>query len=156
MTNEVILTAKGYKALEQRLEELKMIKRGEVAEKIKIAREFGDISENAEYDAAKDEQAMIEGEILEIEQKLKLAVVISDEAGKGEKVVLGSTVSLHDYEYDEEVTYTIVGTSEADPKKSLISNESPMGESLLGKKKGDVVEINAPAGIIKVKILSIK
>jgi transcription elongation factor greA len=156
MTNEVILTAKGYKALEQRLEELKMFKRGEVAEKIKIAREFGDISENAEYDAAKDEQAMIEGEILEIEQKLKMAVVISDDAVNSDKVVLGSTVVLHDYEFDEDVTYTIVGTSEADPKKSLISNESPMGEGLLGKKKGDIVEINAPAGIIKVKIISIK
>ncbi len=156
MSDEVILTAAGYKALEQRLEELKMTKRGEVAEKIKIAREFGDISENAEYDAAKDEQAMIEGEILEIEQKLKKAVVIADDAKKSDKVILGSTVTLHDYEYDEDVTYKIVGTSEADPKKSMISNESPMGEGLLGRKKGDIVDINAPAGIIKVKILDIK
>ena len=135
---EVILTAKGVKELEARLVELKTVKRAEVTEKIKVARSFGDLSENAEYDAAKDEQAMIEGEILEIEQKLKHAKII-DETQTAGVVHLGSKIKLYDVAYDESIEYTLVGTSEADPRKHLISNESPMGKALLGKKAGETV-----------------
>ncbi len=154
--NEVILTAKGAKELEERLNELKTVRRAEVTEKIKVARSFGDLSENAEYTAAREEQAMIEGEIIEIEQKLKFARIISDE-GTAEGVVgLGSKIQLYDVEYDENIEYTLVGTSEADPKKHMISNESPMGKALLGRKAGETVEVAAPAGVTKVKILKVE
>jgi transcription elongation factor GreA len=152
---EVILTAKGVKELEARLVELKTVKRAEVTEKIKVARSFGDLSENAEYDAAKDEQAMIEGEILEIEQKLKHAKII-DETQTAGVVHLGSKIKLYDVAYDESIEYTLVGTSEADPRKHLISNESPMGKALLGKKAGETVDVACPAGITKVKILEVE
>lgn len=152
---EVILTAKGVKELEARLVELKTVKRAEVTEKIKVARSFGDLSENAEYDAAKDEQAMIEGEILEIEQKLKHAKII-DETQTAGVVHLGSKIKLYDVAYDESIEYTLVGTSEADPRKHLISNESPMGKALLGKKAGETVDVVCPAGITKVKILEVE
>lgn len=159
MAEEVILTEEGYKELDQRLEYLKVTKRAEITERIKVAREFGDLSENAEYDAAKNEQAMIEGEILEIEEKLKNAKVIRDSDKKTGVVSLGSTVSLYDEEFDEQVEYQIVGTTEADPKAkpvARISNESPVGKAVLGKKKGDAVLVDAPDGIIKMKILGIK
>ena len=157
MAKEVFLTAHGLKELELRLQYLKAVKRGEVAEKIRIAREFGDISENAEYDSAKDEQAMIEGEILEIEEKLKTATVIKDEAAVNSSVVtIGSTVEIFDMEFDENMSYKIVGTTEADPLKNKISNESPLGVALIGKKKGQIVEVNAPSGKIKIRILGIK
>lgn len=159
MAEEVILTEEGYKELDQRLEYLKVTKRAEITERIKIAREFGDLSENAEYDAAKNEQAMIEGEILEIEEKLKNAKVIGDSDKKAGVVSLGNTVSLYDEEFDEQVEYQIVGTTEADPKArpvARISNESPVGKAVLGKKKGEVALVDAPDGIIRMKILSIK
>ena len=159
MAEEVILTEEGYKELDQRLEYLKVTKRAEITERIKVAREFGDLSENAEYDAAKNEQAMIEGEILEIEEKLKNAKVIRDSDKKTGVVSLGSTVSLYDEEFDEQVEYQIVGTTEADPKAkpvARISNESPVGKAVLGKKKGDAVLVDAPDCIIKMKILGIK
>ena len=152
---EVILTAKGVKELEARLAELKTVKRAEVTEKIKVARSFGDLSENAEYDAAKDEQAMIEGEILEIEQKLKHAKII-DETQTAGVVHLGSKIKLYDVAYDESIEYTLVGTSEANPRKHLISNESPMGKALLGRKAGETVDVPCPAGITKVKILEVE
>lgn len=159
MAEEVVLTQEGYKELDRRLEYLKVTKRAEITERIKTAREFGDLSENAEYDAAKNEQAMIEGEILEIEEKLKNAKIITAEDKKEGYVSLGSTVSLYDKEFDEQIEYQIVGTTEADPKAkpvARISNESPVGKAVLGKKKGEVVFVDAPDGIIEMKILDIK
>ena len=154
MTAEVILTHDGKRQLEERLELLKVFSRKEVAEKIKVAREFGDISENAEYDAAKEEQAMIEGEIIEIEAKLRAAKIIDDRV-ETSSVNVGNTVKILDMEINEEAEYKIVGTAEADAKANRISNESPVGKALLGKKKNDVVEVNAPQGKFKIKILKI-
>ncbi|MDY6024315.1 MAG: transcription elongation factor GreA [Candidatus Borkfalkiaceae bacterium] len=151
MAEEVILTKEGKEELEKRLEYLKLTKRAEITERIKTAREFGDLSENAEYDAAKNEQAMCEGEILEIEAKLKYAVIIKDNAKKG-TVSLGNKVDFEDTDTKEAYTYEIVGTTEADVEAGRISNESPVGNALLGKKAGDVVNITVPAGVMTVKI----
>lgn len=151
MAEEVILTKEGKEELEKRLEYLKLEKRAEITERIKTAREFGDLSENAEYDAAKNEQAMIEGEILEIEEKLKYAVIIKDGAKKG-TVSLGSKVDFTDDETGEAYTYEIVGTTEADVEQGRISNESPIGNALLGKKAKDTVNVVVPAGIMKITI----
>ena len=150
MAEEVILTKEGLEELEKRLEYLKVQKRAEITERIKVAREFGDLSENAEYDAAKNEQAMIEGEILEIEEKLKHAVVIKG-AKKG-TVSLGSKVEVYDRGYDENCVYEIVGTTEADLDAGRISNESPIGNALLGRKAGDVVEVAVPEGTVVLEI----
>ena len=150
MSEEVILTKEGKEELEKRLEYLKVEKRAEITERIKTAREFGDLSENAEYDAAKNEQAMIEGEIVEIEEKLKRAVIIKDNAKKG-RVSLGSKVDFVD-EDGEEYTYSIVGTTEADAEQGRISNESPIGNALLEKKAGDVIKVAVPAGIMTITI----
>mgnify|MGYP002508923179 CR=1 FL=1 len=146
MMDEVILTKEGKEELEKRLEYLKVTKRAEITERIKTAREFGDLSENAEYDAAKNEQAMIEGEILEIEEKLKHAVIIKDNAKKG-VVSLGSKVDFVDNDLGETFTYEIVGTTEADVELGRISNESPVGNALLGRKAGDIVNVVAPSGV---------
>ena len=152
MAEEVILTKEGKEELEKRLEYLKYEKRKEITERIKIAREFGDLSENAEYDAAKNEQAMIEGEILEIENKLKYAVIIKDE-GKTGVVSLGSKVDfVMTDEPDEVDTYEIVGTTEADVESGRISNESPIGNALLGRKKGDKVSVVTPSGVVEILI----
>ena len=150
MAEEVILTKEGLEELEKRLEYLKVQKRAEITERIKVAREFGDLSENAEYDAAKNEQAMIEGEILEIEEKLKHAVVIKG-AKKG-TVSLGSKVEVYDRGYDENCVYEIVGTTEAGLDAGRISNESPIGNALLGRKAGDVVEVAVPEGTAVLEI----
>ncbi len=150
MAEEVMLTKEGKEELEKRLEHLKLVKRAEITERIKTAREFGDLSENAEYDAAKNEQAMIEGEILEIETKLKYAVIIK-ESKKG-VVSLGSKVDFIDEEIGELMTYEIVGTTEADVEQGRISNESPIGNALLGKKAGDVVKVQVPVGIVSIAI----
>jgi transcription elongation factor GreA len=156
MAKDVFLTPAGYKELEDRLEHLKVVSRREVAEKIKIAREFGDISENAEYDAAKEEQAMVEGEILEIEQKLRTAKIINEDDLDTNFVNVGCTVKLYDFEFDEEITYKIVGTTEADPENNRISNESPVGRALLGKHKNTVITVETPGGKSKFKIVEIK
>ena len=150
MAEEVLLTKEGKEELEKRLEYLKLTKRAEITERIKTAREFGDLSENAEYDAAKNEQAMCEGEILEIEEKLKYAVIIDSKAKKG-TVSLGSKVDFVD-EDNESYTYEIVGTTEADVDQGRISNESPIGNALLGHKAGDEVRVNAPMGVITIKV----
>ena len=152
MAEEVIITKEGLEELERRLDELKLVKRAEITERIKVAREFGDLSENAEYDAAKNEQAMIEGEILEIENKLKYAVIIKDGAQKKGLVSLGSKVDLIDDETGELLTYEIVGTTEADVEAGRISNESPVGNALLGRKAGDNVKVQVPAGITSITI----
>lgn len=151
MAEEVILTKEGKEELEKRLEYLKLEKRAEITERIKTAREFGDLSENAEYDAAKNEQAMIEGEILEIETKLKYAVIIKDGAKKG-TVSLGSKVDFIDEDLGELMTYEIVGTTEADVEQGRISNESPIGNALLGRKVGDSVKVVVPSGITSITI----
>ena len=151
---EVILTSEGKKQKEQRLDFLKVVKRQEVAERIKAAREFGDITENAEYDAAKEEQAMVEGEINELEAELRLARVIDDRVDTA-TVSVGTKVKFIDLEFNEEQEYMIVGTSEADPAARKISNESPVGIALLGRKKGETVTVNAPQGKFQVKILKI-
>ena len=151
MAEEVILTKEGKEELEKRLEYLKVEKRAEITERIKTAREFGDLSENAEYDAAKNEQAMIEGEIVEIEEKLKHAVIIKDGAKKG-VVSLGSKVDILDEETGEVSTYEIVGTTEADVENSRISNESPIGNALLGRKAGETITVNVPVGTITITI----
>ena len=151
MAEEVILTKEGKEELEKRLEYLKLVKRAEITERIKTAREFGDLSENAEYDAAKNEQAMIEGEILEIENKLKYAVIIKDGAKKG-TVSLGSKVDFVDDDTNEAFTYEIVGTTEADVEAGRISNESPIGNALLGRKAGDNIKVVVPAGITSITI----
>ena len=151
MADEVILTKEGKEELEKRLEFLKVTKRAEITERIKTAREFGDLSENAEYDAAKNEQAMIEGEIVEIEEKLKHAVIIKDGAKKG-VVSLGSKVDILDEESGEVSTYEIVGTTEADVENSRISNESPIGNALLGRKAGETITVNVPVGTITITI----
>ena len=151
MAEEVLLTKEGKEELEKRLEYLKVTKRKEITERIKTAREFGDLSENAEYDAAKNEQAMIEGEILEIEAKLKYAVIIKEEGKKG-TVSLGSKVDFVDEESGEAFTYEIVGTTEADVDQNRISNESPIGNALLGRKAGETVKVEAPAGVFNIKI----
>ena len=155
MAEKVFLTKEGKEELEKRLEFLKLTKRVEVTEKIKVAREFGDLSENAEYDAAKNEQAMLEGEILEIETKLKYAVIIQESDIKKGTVSLGSKVEIFDETYNETVVYEIVGTTEADVLQFRISNESPVGNALLGKKVGDKVTVSAPAGISVLKIKNI-
>ena len=150
MAEEVILTKEGKEELEKRLEYLKVTKRAEITERIKTAREFGDLSENAEYDAAKNEQAMIEGEILEIENKLKHAVLIS--ATSSGKVSLGSKVDFIDEGTGELLTYEIVGTTEADVELGRISNESPIGNALLGRQAGDTVSVVVPAGITSITV----
>lgn len=152
---KIILTEQGYKDLEEEMQNLKVVRRKEVAEKIKEARAQGDLSENAEYDAAKEEQAEIEARILQIENMLRNADVIAEKGGKKGVINLGSTVKIYDEEFDEEVTYTIVGSTESDPVEGKISNESPIGKGLIGHKKNDVIEVETPDGIIKIKVLEI-
>ncbi len=153
---QIILTAEGLKKIEQKLDHLKSVRRREVAERIKQAIEFGDISENSEYEDAKNEQAFIEGEILTLEKMLRNAKLIDEDEISADVVTLGSTVVLKDLEIGDEVEYTIVGSAEADPTESRISNESPVGEAILGRKVGSVVEVNVPAGTLKYEIVDIK
>ena len=150
-----ILTYEGLKKLEDELQDLKVNKRREIAQKIKEAREQGDLSENAEYDAAKDEQRDIEARIEQIEKILKNAEVVLDEEIDLDKISIGCLVRVLDVEYDEEEEYKLVGSSEASSLQNKISNESPFGQALIGAKVGDIVEVEAPAGVIKYKVLSI-
>ena len=156
MSKEVILTYEGLKKLEEELEFLRGPKRMEIKERIKQALSFGDISENSEYDEAKNEQAYIEGRIVQLETMLKNAKVIDEDDVSTEKVTIGSKVQLLDMEYNEEVIYTIVGSTEADPSRFKISNESPVGSALMQKKKGSLVEVAVPDGVLKFKILKIE
>lgn len=151
---ETLLTAEGLKKLEEELAYYKSVRRIEVAERIKIAIEYGDISENSEYDDAKNEQAFIEGHIFELENKINTAKIIDDSA-KGDVVTVGSKVKLLDTSYDDELEYVIVGSSEADPFNNRISNESPVGSAILGKRKGDNVEVITPDGPVTFKVLAI-
>lgn len=153
--NEVILTPEGLRKLEEELENLKSVRRREVAERIKQAIEFGDISENSEYEDAKNEQAFIEGRILTLEKKLRNARVLDDSEVATDVVSLGSRVLLKDIEFGDELEYFLVGSMEADPAACKISNESPVGKAILGAKTGDIVEVNVPAGVLKYQVLKI-
>ena len=156
MTDQTILTQEGYIKLQEELDYLKSTRLAEVSEHLKVARAFGDLSENAEYDAAKDEQRQLEERIVVIEQQLKNAQVIKNDAsGEEDKVHLGSTVKVLDVEFNEEMTFTIVGTVEANPKKNKISNESPLGSLLLGAKVGDELTVETPGSAVKYKVLEI-
>jgi transcription elongation factor GreA len=153
---EYMMTYEGVKKLEGELEYLKTTKRKEITEKIKSALSFGDLSENSEYDEAKNEQAFVEGKIIQLEKMLKHANVIDESEVPLDVVTLGSKVKIKDYEFDEEVEYTMVGSAEADPMNNKISNESPVGKGLMGKKVGDIVEVQVPDGVSKYKILDIR
>ena len=152
---QVKLTEDGLKQLEEELEYLKTKKRKEVSEKIKVALGFGDLSENSEYDEAKNEQAQVEARIVSVENMLKNAIVIDESERDTSKVELGATVTIHDIEFDEDITYKIVGSTEADPDEGRLSDESPLGKSLMGKAEGEMIDLDAPAGVIQYKILKI-
>ena len=153
---KTILTYAGLQQLENELHDLKVNKRQEVAQKIKEAREQGDLSENAEYDAAKDEQRDIEARIEEIEQILKNVEIVVEDEVDSDKINVGCKVSLYDYDFDEEVEWKIVGSTEANSLEGKISNESPVGSALMGKSVGEEVEVETPAGIMKYKVLAIE
>ena len=155
-SKKFIMTYEGIKKLEEELEYLKTVRRKEITEKIKVALGYGDLSENSEYDEAKNDQAFNEGRIIQLENMLKNAVVVDESEIPTDKVSVGSIVKVMDYEFDEEVEYAIVGSAEADPMNFKISNESPVGSALLGKKVGDVVEVTVPSGVSKFEILEIR
>jgi len=153
---EIILTAEGYEKLKQEIEFLQTEKRREVAERIRVAREFGDIAENAEYDDAKNEQAMLEHKIAQLEERLLSARVITKKEISKDTVSVGSKVRIRDVAAKQTFEYHIVGSAEANPAENKLSNESPVGKAIMGHKKGDVVEVAAPRGSMKFKILEIK
>ena len=156
MVKEVILTREGYEKLKQEIEHLSTEKRREVAERIRIAREFGDITENSEYDDAKNEQALLEHRIATLEERLLSARVIEKKDIAKDVVSVGSKVKLRDMSANKTVEYRIVGSAEANPSEQKLSNESPVGKAIIGKKKGETVEVTAPRGALKFKILDIK
>lgn len=155
MAKAIKVTDEGLKKLQDELEHLKTEGRKDIAEKIKVARGYGDLSENSEYDDAKNEQAKIEARIVELEAMLKNVEIIEDIKGKAKTVVIGVKVKVLDTEYGEEEVYQVVGSTEADPRSGRISDESPVGKALLGKKLGDEVIVEAPGGEFKLKIIEI-
>ncbi len=156
MTNEqVILTKDGLREKQEKLDYLKTVKRGQISEQIKEARAFGDLSENAEYDEAKNEQARVETEIAQLEKLLRNAIVVEDNEIDLTTVGIGTTVRILDLEYNEEEVYSIVGSAEADADKKRISNESPVGSALIGKKVGDLAEVATPGGTVTLKVIDI-
>lgn len=152
---KTVLTYDGLKKLEQELQHLKVVRRKEVAEKIKEARGQGDLSENAEYDSAKEEQAEIEARILAVEKMLRNAEIIDEEEISTDVISIGSVVRLLDIEFDESLEYRIVGPAEADPGKGFISNESPLGSTLMNRTAEEIIEVSAPDGLVKYKVLEI-
>lgn len=152
---ELLVSEEGLKKLEDELEQLKTIKRREVAERIKVAREFGDISENSEYEDAKNEQAFVEGRIQTLEKMLRQAQVVDQSRQDPLHIHIGSKVTVQDLDENVEEVYEIVGSTEADPLKNRISNESPVGKALLGGQVGDTVEVSAPIGKIRLTVLAI-
>jgi transcription elongation factor GreA len=157
MARDEILTPQGLEDLKQKIEHLSTARRREVAERIKEAREFGDISENSEYDDAKNEQAMLERQIAELEEKLRGAQVIDEKSVSTEAVAVGTTVHVKDQKTEKSVKYKIVGSSEANPSENKLSNQSPVGKALLGKKRGDLVSVPVPRGPArKLKITKIE
>ncbi len=156
MLKEVILTPEGYEKLKQEIELLSTEKRREVADRIRLAREFGDIAENSEYDDAKNEQALLEHRIATLEERLRSARVIDKKEIKKDEVSIGSKVRLKDMETNKTIEYHIVGSAEANPAEQKLSNESPVGKAIMGHKKGETVEVAAPRGSLKFKIIDIK
>lgn len=154
--NETLLTAEGIKKLEEELHNLKTVKRPAVSERIKIAIGFGDISENAEYEDAKNEQAFIEGRIITVDKMLRNVRVIDKSASINDTVSIGTTVMLNDLELGDEMEYKIVGTTEADPSANMISNVSPVGKAVLDQKVGAVVDVKTPAGVLQYQILGVR
>lgn len=152
---ELFITEEGKKEKEERLKFLKNVKRLEVLEKLKVARDFGDLSENSEYDAAKKEQTIVETEIAQIEETLRKATIVSGKNLKKDAVNVGNTVVVFDMDFQEEDTYKVVGVIESDPDKNYVSNESPIGSALLGKKVGDIASFETPGGTVQMKILKI-
>ena len=152
---KILLTQDGYNKLVEKLDYLKSVRRIEVSERLKAAIALGDLSENSEYDDAKNEQGRLEGEISELEAKLRNSEIIKAQASNG-RVIIGSTVTVRDIELDEVATYMIVGSTEADPEDNKISDESPLGTALLEKMAGAIVQVNAPAGILEFEILDVK
>jgi transcription elongation factor GreA len=152
---EIILTPEGYEKLKQEIDHLRTDKRREVAERIRVAREFGDIAENAEYDDAKNEQAMLEHRIMQLEEQFLSARVLTKKEILKDAVSIGSKVRLRDMQANKTFEYSIVGSAEANPAENKLSNESPVGKAIMGKKKGEVVEVTAPRGALKFKILEI-
>ena len=155
MAKQTLLTDEGLKNYEQELEYLKTVKRKEVAEKIKVALSFGDLSENSEYDEAKNDQAMLEARIAQIESILKNAKIIDESELTNEHIHVGSKVRVHDCEFDEDAEYQIIGSDEADPFNGKLSDESPVGAALIGHKAGDTVVVETPEGEVKFIILEI-
>lgn len=153
---QVILTYEGLKKVEEELEFLKTVKRKEITQKIKVALSFGDLSENSEYDEAKNDQAFNEGRIVTLENILKNAKVIDDDDIKTDVVSVGAVIKVKDLEYGDEMEFTIVGSAEADPGKMKISNEAPIGRGLIGKRVGDKVEIQVPDGTISYEVIGIR
>jgi transcription elongation factor GreA len=155
-TKTVVLSHEGLTKLQEELDHLRNVKRKEVAERLKDARSLGDLSENSEYDDARNEQAFVEGRIIQLENTLRNARLIEEGIPTGGEVRLGATVTLKDLEYGDLLEYTLVGSVEADPMHHRISNESPVGKAILGKQKGTVVEVEAPVGHIKYEIIDVK
>ncbi|MDD2428139.1 MAG: transcription elongation factor GreA [Eubacteriales bacterium] len=153
---QTVISAEGLKKLEEQLQFLSTVRRAEIAELIAVARGFGDLSENAEYDEAKNEQSKLEAQIIDLENTIRTAVVLEDSDIKTDRVNIGTTVRVFDHEMNEEVDYTIVGARESDPMNNKISNESPIGASLLGHKRNEVVKVQTPGGEIKLKVLKIR
>ena len=155
-SNKTVVSAEGMRKMEEKLQYLITVRRAEVAEQISIARGFGDLSENAEYDEAKNEQSRLEGEIVELENAIRTAIVIDDENVSTDSVNVGTTVRVLYVEDDEEEEYSIVGARESDPMNNRISNECPIGAALLGHKEGEIVNVESPDGMIQLKILGIR
>jgi transcription elongation factor GreA len=155
-TNKHIMTYEGVKKIEDELEYLRTVKRKEISEKIRFALSFGDLSENSEYDEAKNEQAFVEGRIVQLENMLKNVTIVDESEIPSDVVSVGCIVKVKDFDLNEEVEYSIVGSAEADPLNNKISSESPVGKSLLGKKVGDTVEVQVPDGVSKYNIISIR
>ena len=153
---EVILTPEGFKKLKEEIDHLSSAKRRQVADRIRVAREFGDIAENAEYDDAKNEQALLEHRIAVLEERLRAARVIEKKEISKDVVSIGSHVKLRDMDAKQTIEYHIVGSAEANPAEYKLSNESPVGKAIMGHKKGDVVEVTAPRGALKFKIVEIR
>jgi transcription elongation factor GreA len=156
VVKEVILTPEGYDRLKQEIELLSTEKRREVADRIRVAREFGDIAENSEYDDAKNEQALLEHRIAQLEERLRNARVIQKKEISKDEVSIGARVKLRDVDAKQTLEYHIVGSAEANPAENKLSNESPVGKAIMGRKKGDTVEVTAPRGTLKFKILDIR
>ena len=155
MAQEILLTAEGYEELKNELQQLKTVKRTELAEKIKTARGFGDLSENSEYDEAKNEQAIVEARILTLEEQLKVVRVVDKDALDKDVINIGSTVKLLDLEFNEELEYRIVSSVEGGSASNTLTDKSPVGEAVMGHKAGETVEVHAPKGVFSLKILEI-